>query len=635
MLSGNSSFAPVLHNITPERVVFVYNSQKDGSYEVASYYQSKRGLPSENLISISITPPVSTSSSIEECEGSITLFEYLNDIETPIINGIRSISHDGDSGGGSLSGFDAIWAIVLGYGIPLSFENGNGEIIAVASHLHRLGKSEFSEPKSANHTFDRRASFTFFDGQDATKLFITAVLDGPTVQSVKTLIDRSIDVDNQTFVAGKIFVDPYGLKETTEQLRYQSALEEFVQYEIPYLGLESNVTMSMEDPYLEPTVKSLERDSFYWGWHNPTYSKDLFLNQNERRVFLYNADETSACNLHFYDTDNESVFDENGSDKWCNLAINVLSGYAACAGAVDECGEDSYLMPRPFFEALHHGACLGEAFLFAAKYVDWKIILIGDPLMVVNFPVDLPSHQDPDFSLLPNNEVILRIKKSMEESLGWAMRQVELFGSLVDYVVNGKILDETIALLSPLTNWRSLKNDSAQSSLYYNIVSNWLQYVQRTTSLSLSQWLEEHGHKISSRLNDVIVETGSSEVGGGLVYDVGYWDLTFQYIHQELTLEDIHFNLDVATDEDFNDVIYSFSTLTSVNNWLYEREPFAFFVMPETGFPSNFSKRRIKFVSSPTNYLSQGEIYFVRWIAVDSEGNSIGEYTSKRIIGWS
>lgn len=633
-ISGSLNFAPVLHNITPERVVFVYNDQKEGSLEVAEYYQSARSLPTSNLISISITPPSSQNSS-SECESVVSYDEYIDYIETPVLAKIRRLNADSSSAGMSTSGAGGIWVIILGYGIPLAFETEDGEIIAIASYFHRLGKSEFTSPKSKNHTYDRRASFDYFDETDASKLFITAVLDGPTVKSVKTLIDRSLDVDNQTFVAGMVYVDPYGLKSNSSEMEYQDVLLDFVEKEVPNLGLDSLVTVGMEDPYFEPTVKSLEHDSFYWGWFNPTYSKQLFLNQNERRVFLYNADYSSACGIHFYNSSEESVFDTDGSDNWCNLAINVQSGYASCAGSVDQCEPDTFLSPRPFFETLHHGATLGEAFLFASKYVGWKTVLIGDPLMVVNFPVDSPPSQDPSFSELPNNEVLLRVKRSIEESLGWSMRQYKLLSNLVDYVVDGHILKETVALLQPMTNWKSLKNTNSQTSLYYALVSAWLQYLQKTTLLNLSQWLEQNEIKVSQRFNEVVLETGAIIADDDQIYDEGYWDFTFQYIHSDLTLQNIHFSLQVATDEDFNNIIYSFSTLDSVENWKYEYEPFEFINLPDTGFPSNFSRRRISFTSPSLYYLIQNEIYYIRWQAIDEDSVSINDYTVERIVIWA
>jgi uncharacterized protein (TIGR03790 family) len=509
--------------------------------------------------------------------------------------------------------------------------NDNGETIAIASRLHRLGKAVSHQ--YPNHTYDRRGSFKFFDDNDASELFITAVLDGPTVDSVKELIDRSIDVDNQTFITGSIYVDPYGKKVTIDDLDYQSDILDFIDNEMPVLGLDSQLTVNIDDPYQEPTVATFENESFYWGWFNPTYSQQLFLNQNERRVFLYNADDRSACNIHYYS--NSSAFDENGSDLWCNIAINLQPGYASCAGSVGEPGSDSHLRPTPFFQALHQGATLGEAFLFASKYVSWKTILIGDPLMVVNFPDDIPSNQDISFTLLPNDEVILREKVFIEESLGWAARQTRLLEEMRDRVVASEHFPEALNLLQPVDNWYNLKNEQSQTDLYFIIVSRWLRHIQQTTNVSIDQWLEDNSEKITSRLNDVVKQTGVPTVASTYIQPVGYWEFILTYIHQELTWENIFFEIEVAVNETFDSgsIVVDVSSLTDITGWKYEGQPYFFLQMPDTGFPSNFSGRRIKFVSPSDNYLRSTQTYYLRWTAINSDGVAFpGASATQQII---
>ena len=624
--TGTLSFAPELHQITPERVAFVYNTNQSGSLEVAQYYRDKREVPNANLIGLAITTPPPSADGLT-CEPVVlTASTYVSQIETPLQTALETLGADF-----STDGTSPIWVIILGYGIPLAF-NDNGEVIAVASRLHRLGKT--TSNKRANHTFDRRGNFKFFDSDDAAELFVTAVLDGPTVASVKTLIDRAIDVDNQTFITGEIVVDPFGKKILTDDLDYQQDILDFVS-EIDNFGLSSQITVDLSDPYQEPTIKSLAHDAFYWGWFNPTYSKQLFLRQNERRVFLYNADDRAACNIHFFDTTNDSEFDVNGSDHWCNLAINVDPGYASCAGSVSDPGGDAFLRPIPFFRTLHQGATLGEAYLFASKFVSWKTVLIGDPLMVVNSPVDLPSDQDTTFELITNDELIRRERLVIEESLAWASRQTRLLQDTVDHVVASVDLDEEVNLLVDTNNWRVLKDKSAQTNIYLPIVSQWSRYIQRTTNLSTIQWLTENNEKITSRLNDVIKQTGSPIVTSGFILPTGLWQFTFTFLHEILTLEDIFFNLDVATNDTFDvpSTVFKLHTQTSTTGWSYEGQPFIFVQLPNSGFPSNFSGRRVRFTSPAANYLRATELFYVRWTAIDVNGTAFAGATAiERII---
>ncbi|MHA2279859.1 MAG: TIGR03790 family protein [Promethearchaeota archaeon] len=625
MATDALTIAPTLHNITPERVAFVYNTNQSGSLEVAQYYRDKREIPNENLIGLSISTPAISADGLT-CE-SVILDEadYAYQIETPLLAALSALGADFGTDGTS-----PIWVIILGYGIPLAFDD-SGETIAIASRLHRLGQT--AQNKRANHTFDRRGNFKFFDDDDASELFVTAVLDGPSVAAVKKLIDRSIDVDNQTFITGDVIVDPYGRKILTEDLAYQQDVLDFIANDISDLGLDSQTTVDIEDPYQEPTVSFFRHDSFYWGWFNPTFSRQLFLQQNERRVFLYNADDRSACNIHFLQSG--SPFDLNGSDLWCNIAINIEPGYAACAGSVDEPGGDAFLRPTPFFRTLHQGATLGEAFLFASKFVSWKTVLIGDPLMVVNFPVDVPQDQNPSFQLLPNDEVILREKIIIEEALAWGSRQARLLTEVVTNVVASVDFDEELNLLHSTNNWSQQKQESAQTDIFSPVASQWSRYIQRTTNLSAAQWLEQNNLRITSRLNDVLQQTGAPSISSDSILPTGYWQFTFTFVHNILSLEDIHFELEIAINENFDSasIIHDLSSLTDTTGWSYEGQPFLFVQLPINGFPSNFSGRRVRFTSQTTHFLRITEVYYARWTAVDSNGTPFaGATATERII---
>lgn len=613
--SGSSFFPSTLHNITPERVVFVYNNNVAGSRDVALAYQQARELPDDNLIDLNITAPIPGETGLD-AETPLSYADFTGQIEDPLRSALSELGVGFDSSG---IGDGSIWVIILGFGIPTSFLDVDGTTIAVASALHRLGKSN-SDRKSPNHTFNRAGDFKFFDEEDASEVLITAIIDGPTSESAIALINRSVDVDNQTFISGEIFVDPYGLKETEDQIEFQSDILDFISNEAPNLGMPVNSTVDIDNPYLEPTVASFFKDSFYWGWFNPTYSKNLFFNQNQRRVFLYNADDRSASNIHYYDSDRATAFDVNGSDLWCNVAVNIDPGYASCAGSVDEVGEDAYLIPRPFFESLHRGATLGEAFLFASKFVNWKTVLIGDPLMVVNFPSDLPSSQDTSNTTISNKEAIIRIKNSYEESIAWANRQSRLTSSILETIVDSTNLSEEVYLLEAVNKLNNLKSEINQINLMAPAIDGWLSFILKTTRMNLEEWLDSNNENITHFLNEVIRTVASTSVAVTYEYPEGEWEYIFVYNHILLTFENVHFNLQIAADEYFSDIVVDVSTLLDIEGWKYEREKFSFVQMPDSGFPSNFSGRRIKFISPSDNYLNRTELYYVRWRALDEDG---------------
>ncbi|KKM85373.1 hypothetical protein LCGC14_1289720 [marine sediment metagenome] len=603
--TGGLGFQPVLHNITPEQVLFCYRAGDADSESVANYYLAARELPPENLISL---PCVSSN--------IITEAEYIATIENPLLDAMTTLGTDFDS-----QGSRSRWVIVLGYNIPHAFYRSDdpyGDVIAIASRLHRLGFA--ADYKKSNYAYDRRGAWKFYDLNDARNILLTSVIDGPTADDARNLIDRAIDVDNQTFVTGKVYVDPYGKKSTEDQLDFQSSILDFMANELNFLGLESEVTIDTIDPYSEPIVSAFNHDSFYWGWYTPRYSKDLFLNQNERRVFLYNADDDSAANI-------KETFDPNGSDPWCNIAIGINPGYAACAGSVSPPGEDTYLRPRPFFEALHRGATLAEAFLYASPYMEWKTFLIGDPLMVVNFPLDLPPDQDSGDNTLPNNEVIRRVKLNFEESLAWGLRQSNLAQTMLDINVQSSNFSEELNLLKPIAIWRDQKNQPSRQNLISLALSEWLNYILKTDNRTLNEWLEVNSEQISIPLSDAINTIASGVVESENVYPAGHWDWEFTYTHELLTFEDIHFEIEVHNNTSFTELVLSVSSFADIGGWKYESEPYIFVQLPESGFPSNFSGRRTKYISFTSNeYLTTAEVYYIRWRALDSSGIAIADW---------
>lgn len=612
-MSSNLNFAPLLHNITPERVVFCYRSDDADSLEIANYYKDARDIPLANFISL----PCSDEQYISETD-------YISTIEMPIISALSGLGNKFTS-----SGQKEIWVIILGYNVPIAFYDmsdpyadpyDSNNLIAIASRLHRLGQVRFN--KFSNFTYDRK-DFQFFSMNDAENIFITAVLNGPNKSIVKKLIDRSIVIDNEQYITGKIYIDPYGKKSTTDQIDYQNDILDFVNNELTNLGLDYELTVKTVNN-VDPMVRFFQHDSFYFGWFTPRYSKNLFLDQSEKRVFLYNADNDSAANI-------KSNFDVNGSDPWCNIAINLEKGYACCAGNVSNSDEDAYLRPRPFFEALHQGSTIGEAFLFSSPYVDWKTILIGDPLMVVNFLSPLPDNQNTHITTLSNNEVIRQIKESIEEALAYGFRQSRITSEINQNVVNSNNLSEEIYLLGPTTEWFRQKSEETQSNLFLRAINTFTQYIFKTTGLSISDWLIRQNEKISFFFNEVL---GSASLPTNFVYSEGQWQYEISYIHPRQTREYIYFEIQVASNKGFTNILVNINSSESIDGWKYENEKFHFTQLSLDGFPSNFSGRRVRFISPTVNYLTRTELYYIRWRAIDTNNSAIIDWQvdSKRLI---
>jgi uncharacterized protein (TIGR03790 family) len=599
-------------NIPINKVLFIYDRDSADSIRVAQYYQTKHQLKSQSLVGLPLAI-LHGFSLPADCETPITKEQYMDNIETPLWAAIEA-----------LSGYlypDLPHVIILGHGLPLSYADDSGEVIAIASRLHRIGHSYVG--KHPNPTFNRQGNWKRFDDDDSHNVFMTAVIDGPTTDAAMALIDRGIAITNDEYVTGKLYVDPYAPNLTASDQTYQANILDWVENSAPYLGLDIIQTVPSQDPYEDVSVYRLKEDSFYWGRGVETYNKDLFEDQIQKRCFLYNADAYSACKIHYYNESQHSPFDPQGSDHWCNLAINVSPGYAACSGAVDDPGADAYLQPDPFFYALKQGATVGEAYLFASQYVEWKTILIGDPLVRVGFPHPRDGKSVPSESRIPIDAVIDLTKKNLENSLGWGMRQVWLTQMMVQRCVSSTNMNEETNLLQPLVKWQDMKATESQYNIITGAVDVWNHFVLDSTIGSLVSWLDANDRKVSAYMSEALKRIAAEEIPSRLIYPSGSWSYRFTYNHQFQTLESVHFVLQISATSDFARVDYEIATKDSADGWKYEAKPYYFISMSGSGMLSNYSGRMVEYEATATNLLVTNGIYYVRWRAIDTSDNRL------------
>lgn len=588
----------VSHNITSDKVLFCYRQNDADSLEVAQYYAQQRVLESDQLLALNIPN-----------DWEIDYDTYYQHIELPIIERINILKRTGSAD--IPSGFDDhpyIFCIILGYNVPTAV-NYNGELLAIASRLHRLGHT--ISTKRLNHTYDRK-DWRYFDDEDNTELYVTAVINGPTKENAKSLIDRSILIDNQTRISGKIVLDPYGNKLTTEQLEYQDSILDFINNDINNFGLDYETTIDLEDPYADPMVPYLYEDSFYWGWFTNTTSYQTFKYVRTMRVFCYNADDGPI--------DPKEAPVESG--PWTNIGLQSSTpGYGSGVITVDAPGEDTYLVPRPFFYTLHRSACLGEAFLYSQKYVDWKIALLGDPLMVVNFPL---SYTDESSFDIVNDEIIYTTVRSIENYLKYIYRLEDSVQGAIDAFLT----NPSFALMYTFfanVDWKdNIANSPVGAQYLSGLMSELVKYLTDTLRVTLQDWLERVGMTVSDDFVTFFENFTSQDISNDMIYENGFYEIDFTYEHNRLTLEDVEFVIEFATDEHFTTIEKTIDSSISKNGWYYEKEPYVFYAMPETGLASNYSSRRVRYRSTDDELLTHGSAYYYR---ITSSGNTIVDAT--------
>ena len=612
-----------LHNLTGERILFCYNADNPESLWIANYYARYRSVPSDNLLGLTGITVDPTAGTGDPCwpgrttEVVIDETEFDIRIQTPILTKLIEMDVD------PYSVYPAIWCIITGFDLPHAYYPGDDPYappIGITSRLSRVYHSV--DYKHANPLYNKKDTFRFYNGSDANIALITSVIDGPTSCHARRIIDRSTEVSRQNELTGKIYIDPYGKRDTENELEYESDILDFVTNELSNLGLTSFTTSVAQYFLQDPTIPELDGDSFYWGWYRPRFSSQLVEATSNKRCFLYNADDDSASAL------NERV-DTNAGNRWCNIAIDTEPPYASTAGAVSAPGSDAHLRPRPFFEALHQGACLGECFLYASPYVDWKIILVGDPLMTARFPSAIPDEQDPTHTTLHNDELVDRAKRRIEQSLAYGYRQWRIADQIVQLVVNTTELDEEIRLLEPSALYRRYLDIARQREGFELVVDSFLRYISRTTLRSFQYWLTSNNKQITPLLSQVIERLPhDSSIPASLIYSSGYWEYIFTFTYYGEDRQNVHFQMQIASDDTFGTVIFDLVSSTSQSGWTYESELRTFVQLQSAGLPSNFSGRRIKFSATSSEHLSTGDLVYVRWRVTDASGVPASSWTS-------
>lgn len=584
------SIVEVKHNITPDKVLFCYRKGDSESFDVAQYYASLRYLQPFQLCPLPVD-------NVQE----IDYDTYLSSIEAPIFSWITD-ANKGDSAGHTEMPF--VYCIILGYNIP-NVLNYYGERISLASRVSRLGHPV--EIKRPNHTFDRK-TWKYFDDIDNGELYVTAVIDGPTKQDAINLIDRGRYISSQGKIGGKIVIDPYGNKQTENQIEYQQEILDFIQYDVDSFGSEWTTTIDIDDPYSDPTIAYLQDDSFYWGWFQNICNPQMFKDGKTPRVFCYNAD-----NGPFYVKD---VPIESG--LWANVSLQVNNpGYASTAGPVDiPNSEDEYVFPRPFFYSLHQETGIGEAFLTSTKYVDWKMCFVGDPLSVVKFPLEFSDNVDQN---LICKEIIYRTIRTAEDYINKVDRLNALVESCSNLFLNSPSFAKQYIFYENV-KWKNRVDETEQHIA--KLLVGLKQYHSSTTGEQFGTWLTENDIKVSTRFSEIFKKYTSSDIPSTIIRSNNDWELDFVYTHTELTLEKVFFILEFATDSGFTDIIKTIRMSDSIDGWHYEKEPYIFFPIELSGLSSNYAGRRVRYVSTiETELIHTGYLYYR--VTVDDSGRRV------------
>lgn len=560
--------------ISKSNIIVVYNLNDTDSESFADHYISKHNL----VASGAVGQKVGIDCSSNEILDNKSVFD--SEVLNPLKSKIDSIESAGR----------VVHIVLIGYGVPGGFRDGS-DLISTTSRISRI-HHDFDK-KHRNKIYNRQV-FKRFDAVDAQESLICMRIDAPTLDLAKGVVDNSIKLMKSSEARGVFYLDPYSDRHDRGASVYQKDILRFSEKMLPKLNLDTFETIFL-DEYTDVVIPSVTDDSFVWSWFTDRSSLTFFNPSSADRVFFYNADYDGAASIRSL-----------SGDRWPVLAIR--SGYISTAGSMSNPTIEGFLRPSPLFDALFRGATLGEALLFSNPFLDWTISLFGDPLLTFSFPV---REDDIDEDVvIEGNESIRLMTIDMARVHAYFLHKQGRLNDIIEKVVQSSDVSMEVDLLDRAVAIRSKHNDAARSSQFSMLSNSFLEYVRQTNIENLDSVLTNNDFKISQLILDPLIPKNA--ISNANIYIEGEWQV-------EIDIEDVagsyvfyHFELDVANDNDFTDIIFSLDSDKDQTGWYWEDEKNEFTYIKSEGVPTSHVGKRVQYRSDSSQLLTRSNIYYFR-----------------------
>jgi uncharacterized protein (TIGR03790 family) len=379
--------APALQ---PDEILVIANTDYPASTRLARYYCEARGIPSGNVIPVSLG---------KQLRDSLSRTDYDQRLAGPIR---RLFATRKD--------LEKIRCLVTTYGVP--FKVGRAEpLTGYEAQLKELRQMEQQEKEAlaqleqkeqagsvAHRQRQMRLSQIQMDMERITaantdasvdselslvlcqayelyrwqpnalrtrvpqpfQTLMVARLDGPDFGVAKGLVDKAIRAE-QKGLTGVAYIDTRGLFAKDLYSYYDQSLRDLA----ILTRLRTGLTVQEETtPALFPRG-GCPQTALYCGWYSLKKYVDAF-------EFV-----DGAVGFHIASFEAANLRDPN-STQWCPALLR--HGITATLGAVNEPYLFAFPEPKAFFLALFDGHCLVEAYYLTQPFTSWQMVLIGDPL---------------------------------------------------------------------------------------------------------------------------------------------------------------------------------------------------------------------------------------------------------------
>lgn len=381
--------------LLPGQLVVVANGKVPESVALAKYYMEKRKVPSQNLITLSVT-----------ADEHMSRADYEKNAVPPVRQFIKKREASGSP----------VRCIVVMYGVPLVVAQPDftakekAEIDRRTTMLSRLSaRKKITIGKKRRGFYERvmekirqdiarynksdqvasfdseialvledayplsgwvpNPDFLGYRGKSvpgiAQRALIVSRLDGPDRQTVMRIINDSLYAESAG-LRGKAYFDARWKMSSSDNL------SGYAYYDVSIHLAANAVRQSGKMPVVLDESERLfgpgecKQAALYCGW----YSLGRYI-----PAFTW---VRGAVGYHIASVEC-STLKKKESKVWCKAMLE--NGVAATIGPVGEPYVQAFAIPELFFKALLQGnLTLGECYAISNPFLSWKMVLIGDPL---------------------------------------------------------------------------------------------------------------------------------------------------------------------------------------------------------------------------------------------------------------
>ena len=392
-----------IYALEPNEILIIANNDIPQSIDLAQYYCSKRNVPTQNLL------PLSLGAKLND---NISRTGYNKRLADPIRKKLLDKKFIGK-----------IRCLLTTYGVPIRV-GGSGPLKNKEKELEKLEQlidqtettleqlkqspelaegqntSENSAKQKENTerklatlkagvdrikgketgaSVDSELSMVLYDDYELhrwrpnklrynspyrdIRAIMVSRLDGPGFNIARNLIDKAL-IAEKTGLKGFAYIDSRGIKNDDKPYSFgyfdQSLrdLADFIDQQTPMVVKHEN-TAELFEP------NSCPMTAIYCGWYKLAKYVDAFNFVN------------GAIGYHIASYEARNLRDPD-STEWCPAMLT--RGITATLGPVAEPYLHSFPEPKKFFTELFKGQCLVEAYYHTKPFNSWQLVLIGDPL---------------------------------------------------------------------------------------------------------------------------------------------------------------------------------------------------------------------------------------------------------------